>query len=353
MRISMPRSPRATITQSAARMISSMRSTACGFSILAISGRRVCLRRDVTSSARRTKRQRDEVDADPLAGAQVVEVLLGHGRQRGDLAGDVERPGARRPRRRSRPPRRTRRRRAAIAVTRRRTAPSARYMISLGVDGVGEPGPRDVHAPRVALGRVLAAHEGRSSSPGLSSAIAVAQRADAQLRARAGPAAPRPGGPRGRRRRARARPSRRAPRRCRGRSSAGRRPCPPRPCRTRTSGSREAGPMVATILVRRRISPHELNWRSSARLRVTRLVAGAHGDAAAGSAAGSHPRSTTGQRERRERFGLVANLRTRVQQPVTAASLLDGPPTVIRKRAVGARLEALDDLVAPAREPRA
>ena len=35
---SMPRSPRATITQSATRRISSARSTACGFSILAISG---------------------------------------------------------------------------------------------------------------------------------------------------------------------------------------------------------------------------------------------------------------------------------------------------------------------------
>ena len=38
---SIPRSPRATMTVSAARMISSAFSTACGFSILAISGRRV------------------------------------------------------------------------------------------------------------------------------------------------------------------------------------------------------------------------------------------------------------------------------------------------------------------------
>src|ERR1035438_4063791 len=37
----MPRSPRATITQSATFTISAARSTACGFSILAISGRRV------------------------------------------------------------------------------------------------------------------------------------------------------------------------------------------------------------------------------------------------------------------------------------------------------------------------
>ena len=41
---SMPRSPRATITQSAARRIPRTSSTACGFSILAISGRRVCPR---------------------------------------------------------------------------------------------------------------------------------------------------------------------------------------------------------------------------------------------------------------------------------------------------------------------
>ena len=51
---SIPRSPRATITQSAARMMSSAESTACGFSILAINGSRVCLRTLVTSSAVRT-----------------------------------------------------------------------------------------------------------------------------------------------------------------------------------------------------------------------------------------------------------------------------------------------------------
>ena len=51
---SIPRSPRATITQSAARMISSAASTACGFSIFAISGSRVCRRTSVTSSAVRT-----------------------------------------------------------------------------------------------------------------------------------------------------------------------------------------------------------------------------------------------------------------------------------------------------------
>ena len=52
---SMPRSPRATMMQSATRMISSACSTAWGFSILAISGTRVCSRTVSTSSGRRTK----------------------------------------------------------------------------------------------------------------------------------------------------------------------------------------------------------------------------------------------------------------------------------------------------------
>ena len=52
---SMPRSPRATITQSETLRMSSARATACGFSILAMSGSRVCARRCSTSSGRRTK----------------------------------------------------------------------------------------------------------------------------------------------------------------------------------------------------------------------------------------------------------------------------------------------------------
>ena len=52
---SIPRSPRATITVSAARMMSSASSTACGFSILATSGSRVWRRTVSTSSAVRTK----------------------------------------------------------------------------------------------------------------------------------------------------------------------------------------------------------------------------------------------------------------------------------------------------------
>ena len=87
---SIPRSPRATITQSAARMISSAASTAWGFSILAISGRRVCRRTLVTSSARADERQRDQVDADRLAEAEHVEVLLGDRGQPARRARDVE-----------------------------------------------------------------------------------------------------------------------------------------------------------------------------------------------------------------------------------------------------------------------
>ena len=51
---SIPRSPRATMMQSETWRISAARSTACGFSILAMSGTRVCSRTWVTSSGRRT-----------------------------------------------------------------------------------------------------------------------------------------------------------------------------------------------------------------------------------------------------------------------------------------------------------
>jgi hypothetical protein len=87
---SIPRSPRATIAQSAARTISSIRWTACGVSILAIGGSRVWARTAVMSSARRTKGQRDEVDADLRAEAQVLGVHLGHRGAGGGAAGDIE-----------------------------------------------------------------------------------------------------------------------------------------------------------------------------------------------------------------------------------------------------------------------
>ena len=71
-------------------MISSARSTACGFSIFAISGSRVCSRTNSMSSARRTNESATRSTPIFSPVAQVVEVLLGHGRQRGGLAGDVQ-----------------------------------------------------------------------------------------------------------------------------------------------------------------------------------------------------------------------------------------------------------------------
>ena len=67
---SMPRSPRATMTQSAALRIASARSTACGFSIFAMSGSRVWRRTASTSSTPAHEGQRDEVDADALPRVQ-------------------------------------------------------------------------------------------------------------------------------------------------------------------------------------------------------------------------------------------------------------------------------------------
>ena len=125
----MPRSPRATITQSAARTISSARWTACGFSILATSGSRVCLRSDVTSSARRT-------NDSAIRSTPIRSPVRTCSRSSWGTAGSAAvSPGMFRPwREATAPPISTT---ASIspspgrtAVTRRRTAPSARYMIS-------------------------------------------------------------------------------------------------------------------------------------------------------------------------------------------------------------------------------
>ena len=86
----MPRSPRATITQSAAPTISSARSTAWGFSIFAISGRRVCSRTISTSCRRAHERQRDHVDADRLAVASSSRSSSGTAGSDVDRAGDVQ-----------------------------------------------------------------------------------------------------------------------------------------------------------------------------------------------------------------------------------------------------------------------
>ena len=123
--ISTPRSPRATITQSAARMISAARSTACGFSIFATSGVRVCSRTKSTSSGLRTK----------LSATMSTPISMPARRCSRSSSGTAGRmssgPGMFRPWREATvPPTSTR---ASIspspprtAVVRRRTAPSAR-----------------------------------------------------------------------------------------------------------------------------------------------------------------------------------------------------------------------------------
>ena len=223
-------------------------STACGFSILAISGSRVCSRTVLDVLGRAHERQRDQVDADRLAEAQHVEVLLGHRLQAAGRAGDVQalargdraadldrrldlavadadaaRPAAgsrRRPgrsRRRGRPPRPAR----AQLTDIRRSSPSS-----------VEP------------------HISTSRSPGLSSTMSSRARRSAAS-ARAGPGGSRPGGRRG---------SAAARTRSAFSACSSRLPCekfsratsiPASTIRTSVSGSRDAGPMVATILVRR------------------------------------------------------------------------------------------------------
>ena len=87
---SMPRSPRATITQSAARRTDSMFSTACGFSILATSGRRVCSRTNSTSAAERTNDSATRSTPIDSPWREQLEVALGHRREAVDRPGDVQ-----------------------------------------------------------------------------------------------------------------------------------------------------------------------------------------------------------------------------------------------------------------------
>ena len=127
--ISMPRSPRATITQSVARTISSARVTACGFSILATSGSRVCLRSSVMSSARRTN------DSATMSTPIRSPVRTCSRSSSGTDGSAAVSPGMFRPwRDATAPPISTTAsispESARTSVTRRRTAPSARYMIS-------------------------------------------------------------------------------------------------------------------------------------------------------------------------------------------------------------------------------
>ena len=184
MRISMPRSPRATITQSAARTISSARCDR--LRLLDLGDQRqprvLAQRGDVLGAA--DERQRDEVDADLLARARRAR-----GPPRARTAAPPSRrgcsgPGARRPRRRPRPRRRSRRRPAREASTRRRTAPSARYMISPASTVSASPA-QVMCMRRASPGAPFSCpHTKRHRIAGLELGDPVVERPDAQLRPR-------------------------------------------------------------------------------------------------------------------------------------------------------------------------
>ena len=136
--------------------------------------------RDVLGPA--DEAERDQVDPDPLTGAHVLEVLLGHGGQRRRLAGDVQALAAG-----DRPAD------LDLGVDLAVARPGAGHSQPYGavgeiedlvvVDGVGEAGPGDRHPLRVALEAVGAAHEGQAIA-GLELGDAVDQRPDPQLWAR-------------------------------------------------------------------------------------------------------------------------------------------------------------------------
>ena len=183
IRSSIPRSPRATITQSAAWMIASASSTAWGFSILAISGRSVCSRTSSTSSARRTNdsaTRSTPIDSPKRSSSRSSSGIVG---QRGQRAGHVQ-PLARG-------------HGAAqldlgvhLAAVADGGHPQAHRAVGqvdhvAGLDGLGQLRPGDRHPPGVAL-LVGAAHQ-RQLVAGLELGHAAAQRPDPQLRARAGP----------------------------------------------------------------------------------------------------------------------------------------------------------------------
>ena len=166
MRISMPRSPRATITQSAARTISSARWTACGFSILAISGSRVWPRTNSTSSARRT-------NDSATRSTPIFSPTARCSRSSSGTAGsEAASPGMLRPwREATGPPISTivsiSPCSGRVAATRRRTVPSARYMTSSGPTASASPSQEMYMrclSPRAVV--VAAAHEGQRARPG-------------------------------------------------------------------------------------------------------------------------------------------------------------------------------------------
>ena len=208
--------------------------------------------RDVLGAAH--ERERDEVDADRLAEASMLEVLLGHAR-----AGCAISPGMFRPwREATAPPISTS---ASISPSPARDLDDAQAHRAVGevedvarLDGASARPAQAIDMPLARRRRraVGAADGRRRRRRRAARRCRRASGADAQLRTREVL-------------QDRHRPPGAAGRvahalgglgvllvACRGRSSAARRPCPPRSCATSVSGSREAGPMVATILVRRR-----------------------------------------------------------------------------------------------------
>ena len=142
---STPRSPRATMTPSKARTISSRLSMACGFSILAMTGRctptsSMIARTSSTSAAERTNDSAMMSAVRPQRPAQVVLVLLAHRRHRDRDAGQVDAlvvADACRPR--------STRQRTSVPsteTTSRRTRPSSMRIWSPGDDVARQPGVR-------------------------------------------------------------------------------------------------------------------------------------------------------------------------------------------------------------------
>ena len=248
IRSSMPRSPRATITQSDASMTASALSTAWGFSIFAISGMSVCARRSMISSGRRTKLSatRSTPISSPMRRRRMSSSATD-----GSAASS---PGTFRPWRED-----TRaahlHHRVELALSRAHLGdPQAHAAVGevdhlARLERLGQSGPRHRHPALVAL--LLGAAHDREPLPRLDLGHPAAQRADAQLGSREVlEDRHRPAGPLG----GLAHPLgglRPSPPPSRARSSGAPRPCPASTMRSSVSGSSEAGPIVATILVRR------------------------------------------------------------------------------------------------------
>ena len=177
---SMPRSPRATMTQSAALRIDCARSTACGFSIFAMSGRRVWRRTASTSSARRTK---DSATRSTPMRSPACSISRSPSGTEGRISVS---PGMFSPcRDATAPPNSTSQSNSCVAGAHGGDAQADRAVGQVHdlawIDRIGELGDRDGDLPRVAE-PVLAAQE-RHGAAGLELRAVVAQLADAHLRA--------------------------------------------------------------------------------------------------------------------------------------------------------------------------